>query len=81
MTLHFVTETNHSKKPWNIKEKELIFNKLVDFGVQAVEAGFPAASDMDFDAVKRLAEIAPSNLVISGLARAVEHDIKKGLKQ
>ena len=69
------------KKPWNIKEKELIFNKLVDFGVQAVEAGFPAASDMDFDAVKRLAEIAPSNLVISGLARAVEHDIKKGLKQ
>ena len=68
------------KKPWNIKEKELIFNKLVDFGVQAVEAGFPAASEMDFDAVKRLAEIAPSNLVISGLARAVEHDIKKGIE-
>ena len=47
------------KKPWNIKEKEYIFNKLVDFGVQAVEAGFPAASEMDFEAVQRLAQIAP----------------------
>ncbi len=65
------------KKPWNLKEKELIFNKLVDFGVQAVEAGFPAASEMDFEAVQRLAQIAPDNLVISALARAVEHDITK----
>lgn len=41
-----------------------------------MEAGFPAASDMDFEAVKRLAQIADDNLVISGLARAVEHDIE-----
>ena len=67
------------KKPWNINEKEFIFNKLVDFGVQAVEAGFPAASEMDFEAVQRLAQIAPENLVISGLARAVEHDILKAV--
>lgn len=63
------------KKPWNLKEKEFIFNKLVDFGVQAIEAGFPAASDMDFEAVKRLSQIAPDSLVVSGLARAVEKDI------
>lgn len=68
------------KKPWNMKEKEFIFNKLVEFGVQAVEAGFPAASEMDFDAVARLAEIAPDNLVISALARAVEHDIERGIE-
>lgn len=68
------------KKPWNMKEKEFIFNKLVEFGVQAVEAGFPAASEMDFDAVTRLAEIAPDNLVISALARAVEHDIERGIE-
>ena len=67
------------KKPWNLKEKEFIFDKLVHFGVQAVEAGFPAASDMDFEAVKRLAQIAPENLVISGLARAVEHDITRAV--
>ena len=64
------------KKPWNLKEKEFIFNKLIDFGVQAVEAGFPAASEMDFEACRRLAQIAPENLVISALARCVESDIK-----
>ena len=68
------------KKPWNLKEKEFIFNKLVDFGVQAVETGFPAASDMDFDAVRKLAEISPENLVISALARTVERDIIKGIE-
>ena len=68
------------KRPWNMKEKEFIFHKLVDFGVQAVEAGFPAASEMDFDAVKRLAGIAPDNLVISALARAVDSDIKRGIE-
>ena len=67
------------KKPWNLKEKEFIFNKLIEFGVQAVEAGFPAASEMDFEAVQRLAEIAPEHLIISGLARAVEHDIKTAI--
>ena len=67
------------KKPWNLKEKEFIFKKLVDFGVQAVEAGFPAASEMDFEAVQRLAQIAPENLVISGLARAVENDILRAV--
>lgn len=68
------------KKPWNLNEKEFIFNKLVDFGVQAIEAGFPAASEMDFDATKRLAQIAPDNTVISGLARAVEHDIERAVE-
>ena len=67
------------KKPWNLKEKEFIFKKLVDFGVQAVEAGFPAASEMDFEAVQRLAQISPENLVISGLARAVENDILRAV--
>lgn len=68
------------KKPWNLKEKEFIFNRLVNFGVQAIEAGFPAASQMDFEAVTRLAEIAPQNIVISGLARAVEKDISTAIQ-
>jgi len=65
------------KKPWDLQEKEIIFNHLAEMGVHAVEVGFPAASEMDFDACKRLSEIAPSEMVISGLARAVEHDIVK----
>lgn len=65
------------KKPWNTKEKELIFNHLVELGVQGVEVGFSAASDMDFAACNHLAKIAPDNIVISGLARAVQGDIIK----
>jgi len=63
------------KKPWQLSEKETIFNKLLELKVQAVEVGFPASSDMDFEACKYLASISPENLVISALARCVESDI------
>ncbi len=65
------------KRPWNIEEKEYIFNLLMDLKIPAVEAGFPASSEMDFDTCRRLAEIAPTNVTISGLARTVESDILK----
>lgn len=65
------------KKPWNTKEKEIIFKHLVELGIQGVEVGFSAASDMDFEACSHIAKIAPENIVISGLARAIEGDIIK----
>lgn len=65
------------KKPWNTEEKEIIFNKLVELGVQGIEVGFSGASDMDFEACSYLAGKAPKNVVISGLARAVKGDIEK----
>ncbi|HPP87613.1 MAG TPA: alpha-isopropylmalate synthase regulatory domain-containing protein [bacterium] len=65
------------KKPWNLKQKEIIFNKLIELGVQGIEVGFAGASDMDFAACEYLAKIAPQDVVISGLARAIEYDIKK----
>lgn len=65
------------KKPWNTQEKEIIFNKLLELGVQGIEVGFSGASDMDFEACKYLADKAPDNVVISGLARAVKYDIDK----
>ncbi|MDD3149195.1 MAG: alpha-isopropylmalate synthase regulatory domain-containing protein [Candidatus Gastranaerophilales bacterium] len=65
------------KKPWNTKEKEIIFNQLLSLGVQGIEVGFSGASDMDFEACSYLASIAPDNVVISALARAVKHDIEK----
>lgn len=68
------------KKPWNLEEKELIFKKLLDFGVQGIEIGFPAASEMDFEACSHLSKIAPDNVVISALARTVEHDIDKAIE-
>ena len=65
------------KKPWNTYEKEIIFNHITELGVQGVEVGFAAASDMDYEACVRLAGIAPSNTVISALARCVQNDILK----
>ncbi len=40
------------KKPWNTPEKEIIFNKLLELGVQESKSGFSGASDMDFEACK-----------------------------
>ena len=63
------------KKPWQLSDKKVIFEKLLDLKVQAVEVGFPASSEMDFEACRELSLMAPDNLVVSGLARCVEHDI------
>jgi len=65
------------KQPWNIKEKEIIFNALLKLGVQGAELGFSAASDVDFDAVEHLASLAPKGFAVSTLARAIEYDINK----
>ncbi len=65
------------KKPWNTEQKEVVFKELVKLGVQAIEVGFSGSSDMDFEACHHLASIAPDNVVIAGLARAVEKDIIK----
>jgi len=65
------------KKPWNTQQKEIIFKKLVKLGIQAVEVGFSGSSDMDFEACQHLASIAPEDMVIVGLARAVDKDIIK----
>lgn len=68
------------KRPWNILEKEEVFKLLMALKIPAVEAGFPASSEMDFETCKRLAEIAPENVTISGLARTVEHDIIRAIE-
>ena len=68
------------KKPWSLPEKEIIFKKLLELNVQAVEVGFPASSEMDFEACKYLASIAPDNLVISALARCTQGDITSAVE-
>ncbi len=65
------------KRPWNLAQKEIVFNQLIKLGVQGIEVGFPGAGVMDFDASQHLAKIAPDHVVISGLARCTEMDIRK----
>ena len=67
------------KKPWSLEEKLLIFDKIVALGINAIELGFPASSDMDFVACKTLASKADETTLVSVLARANKNDIDKAL--
>ncbi len=58
----------------NIDEKLHFTNQLIKLGVDVIEAGFPIASQGDFDAVKRIAETS-RGVTIAGLARANFKDI------
>ncbi|MBM7066433.1 2-isopropylmalate synthase [Actibacterium sp. 188UL27-1] len=57
-------------------EKLEIAGLLDEMGVDIIEAGFPIASEGDFNAVKEIAERA-QNAVICGLARANTNDIDR----
>lgn len=65
------------------KEKLDIARQLVKLGVDIIEAGFPAASKDDFEAVKTIAKEVGNAVdsdgyvpVICGLSRCNENDIR-----
>ncbi|MBS4202050.1 2-isopropylmalate synthase [Bacillus sp. FJAT-49732] len=58
----------------NTAEKLEIAKQLEKFGVDVMEAGFPAASPGDLDAVKKIASTIKDSSV-TGLARSVKSDI------
>ncbi|MFA5904416.1 MAG: 2-isopropylmalate synthase [Desulfobacula sp.] len=61
----------------NQAEKLRIATQLEKLGVNVIEAGFPAASEGDFESVKAIAETLKIAQV-AALCRANEEDIKKG---
>jgi len=58
----------------NLEEKLAMAEMLNDMGVDVIEAGFPAASDGDFEAVQKVAALS-KNACVAGLCRAMESDI------
>lgn len=60
----------------NTPEKLRVAKQLEALGVDIIEAGFPIASEGDFDAVKQIAE-AVKDSEIAGLARANDEDIDR----
>ncbi|GJL74883.1 MAG TPA: 2-isopropylmalate synthase [Nitrosomonas sp.] len=58
------------------EEKVRIAWQLERMGVDVIEAGFPAASNGDFEAVRAVAESVKES-VVCGLARAIESDIRR----
>ena len=60
----------------NVQEKLRMARQLDRLGVDVIEAGFPIASDGDFEAVQAIAA-AVRRPVIAGLARACTPDIER----
>lgn len=60
----------------NTAEKIEIAKQLERLGVTIIEAGFPAASPGDFEAVHRIAGTV-KNSIVTGLARCVKGDIDR----
>ena len=59
----------------NLEEKLRIAEALEEMGVDIIEAGFPAASPGDFEAVQSIAKVV-SGSTVCGLSRAVRGDIE-----
>src|SRR6201988_678876 len=60
----------------NQQEKLRLAHQLDRLGVDVIEAGFPIASDGDFESVKTIAETV-RRPIIAGLARACSPDIER----
>jgi 2-isopropylmalate synthase len=60
-------------------EKLRMGRMLVDMGVDILEAGFPIASDGDYEAVKAVAREFPE-VKVAALARTVPKDIERALR-
>jgi len=60
----------------NTQEKLRVAKQLEALGVDIIEAGFPIASEGDFDAVRQIAQMV-KNCEVAGLARANNEDIDR----
>ncbi|MBX7171295.1 MAG: 2-isopropylmalate synthase [Pyrinomonadaceae bacterium] len=63
----------------DLKEKIRLAKQLEDLGVDILEAGFPIASEGDFQAVKAVSEEV-SRPTVAALCRAVEPDVLKAIE-
>ena len=58
-------------------EKKRMARQLEELGVDILEAGFPIASEGDFDAVRQVASQAGPSVTVAALARAAQADIER----
>src|SRR5258708_5288854 len=60
----------------DLKEKVRLARKLQSLGVDIIEAGFPIASDGDFEAVKAVASQC-RDVTVAALCRTAEEDVRR----
>src|ERR1700730_14952713 len=63
----------------SIKEKVEIAEKLDEIGVDRIEAGMPAVSDQDFQAIKEISKLGLKAKIYT-FARAMTGDIDKAIE-
>ena len=63
----------------SVEDKIEIAQKLDEVGVDRIEAGMPAVSDQDFEAIKRISKLGLKSKIYS-FARAMTADIDKALE-
>jgi 2-isopropylmalate synthase len=60
----------------NSEAKLHVAQKLVELGVDVIEAGFPASNEEDFEAVRRIAATFGKDVTVAALSRASVGDIQ-----
>ncbi|MFW5490452.1 MAG: 2-isopropylmalate synthase [Desulfovibrio sp.] len=60
----------------NLREKVRLARQLEALGVDVIEAGFPAASQGDFESVQEIAG-SVNDICVAGLARSLKSDIER----
>ena len=61
-------------------EKLEVARQLAKLNVDVIEAGFPAASDGDFEAVRRIAQETKGGIAVAALARCRDGDPQRAIE-
>ena len=80
--LHDATLRDGEQTPgvvFSVADKVAIAEKLSEIGVDRIEAGMPAVSDQDFQAIKEIARLNLPSKIFT-FARAMRADIDKSLE-
>jgi len=61
----------------NVSEKVTLAEQLAELGVDVIEAGFPIASNDDFEAVRQVARVVAGRAAVAGLCRTKTEDLDR----
>jgi len=82
VSIHDATLRDGEQTPgvvMSIKEKVAIAEKLDEIGVDRIEAGMPAVSEQDFEAIKQISKLGLKSKIYT-FARAINADIDKAIE-
>src|ERR1700704_924927 len=82
VSIHDATLRDGEQTPgvvMSIKEKVEIAEKLDEIGVDRIEAGMPAVSEQDFEAIKQISKLGLKSKIYT-FARAINADIDKAIE-